>query len=91
MKLRKFNSRDLKKFEPIKYSKIYHDIHNLNILKRDLSNLININEKKIKKNKATNQRSFYFEDYLKQIKIKKFKNIIIMKIEIIYYSFSFFL
>ena len=44
---KKFNSRDLKKFEPIKYSKIYHDIHNLNILEKKLSNLININEKKI--------------------------------------------
>ena len=46
---KKFNSRDLKKFEPIKYSNIYHDIHDFHILEKKLSNLTNINEKKIRK------------------------------------------
>ena len=46
---KKFNSRDLKKFKPIKYSNIYHDIYDLNILEKKISNLININEKKIRK------------------------------------------
>ncbi len=46
---KKLNSRDLEKFEPIKYSNIFHGIHNFNMLEKKLSNLINIDEKKIRK------------------------------------------
>ena len=46
---KKFNNRDLEKFEPIKYSNIYHDLHDFYILEKKLSNLMNINEKKIRK------------------------------------------
>ena len=46
---KKFKSRDLKKFEPIKNSNIFYDIHDFNIVEKKLSNLINIDEKKIKK------------------------------------------
>tara|TARA_A100001015_G_scaffold275427_1_gene332691 strand:- start:341 stop:676 length:336 start_codon:yes stop_codon:yes gene_type:complete len=45
---KKFNSKDLK-FEPIKHSNIFYDINDFNILEKKLSNLININEKKIRK------------------------------------------
>lgn len=46
---KKFNSGDLEKFEPIKYSNIFYDVHDFNILEKKLSNLINIDEKKIRK------------------------------------------
>lgn len=46
---KKFNRRDLEKFEPIEQSKIFYDIHDFNILEKKLSNLINIDEKKIRK------------------------------------------
>ena len=46
---KKFNSGDLEKFEPIKYSNIFYDIHDFNTLEKKLSNLINIDEKKIRK------------------------------------------
>ena len=47
--VKKFNNRDLEKFEPIKHSNIFHDIYDFNILEKKLSNLINIDEKKIGK------------------------------------------
>ena len=46
---KKFNSGDLEKFEPIKYSNIFYDIHDFNTLEKKLSNLIIIDEKKIRK------------------------------------------
>ena len=46
---KKFKNRDLEKFEPIKHSKIFHGIHEFNIIEKKLSNLINIDEKKIRK------------------------------------------
>ena len=46
---KKFNIRDLEKFEPIKYSNIFYDIRDFNILEKKLSNLINIDEKKNRK------------------------------------------
>ena len=46
---KKFNIRDLEKFEPIEQSKIFYDIHDFNILEKKLSNLINIDEKKNRK------------------------------------------
>jgi hypothetical protein len=46
---KKFNSGDLEKFEPIKYSNIFYDVHDFNILEKKLSNLMNIDEKKIRK------------------------------------------
>ena len=46
---KKFNSGDLEKFEPIKYSNIFFDVNNFNTLEKKLSNLINIDEKKIRK------------------------------------------
>ena len=46
---KKFNSGDLEKFEPIKYSNIFYDVHDFNTLEKKLSNLINIDEKKIRK------------------------------------------
>ena len=46
---KKFNSGDLEKFEPIKLSNIFYDVDDFNTLEKKLSNLININEKKIKK------------------------------------------
>ena len=46
---KKFNRKDLKKFEPINHSKIFYDIHDFKILKKKLSNLINNDEKKIGK------------------------------------------
>ena len=46
---KKFNIRDLEKFEPIKHSNIFYDIRDFNILEKKLSNLINIDEKKIRK------------------------------------------
>ena len=46
---KKFKSRDLEKFEPIKNSNIFHDIHDFNLVEKKLSNLINIDEKKIRK------------------------------------------
>ena len=46
---KKFNSGDLDKFEPIKPSNIFYDAQDLNTLEKKLSNLINIDEKKIRK------------------------------------------
>ena len=46
---KKFNSGDLEKFEPIKYSNIFYDVDDFNTLEKKLSNLINIDEKKIRK------------------------------------------
>ena len=46
---KKFNSIDLEKFEPIKHSKIFYDLDDFNIIEKKLSNLINIDEKKIRK------------------------------------------
>ena len=46
---KKFNSRDQEKFEPIKHSKIFYDVHDFNKLEKKLSTLINIDEKKIRK------------------------------------------
>ena len=46
---KKFKSRDLEKFEPIKNSNIFYDIHDFNLVEKKLSNLINIDEKKIRK------------------------------------------
>ena len=46
---KKFNSRDIEKFEPIKHSNIFYDINDFNILEKKLSNLIKIDEKKIRK------------------------------------------
>ena len=45
----RFNSGDLEKFEPIKHSNIFYDVHEFNTLEKKLSNLINIDEKKIRK------------------------------------------
>ena len=46
---KKFDSRDLEKFEPIKHSNIFYDVDDFNTLEKKLSNLINIDEKKIRK------------------------------------------
>ena len=46
---KKFKSRDLEKFQPIKYSNIFYDIHDFNLVEKKLSNLIDIDEKKIRK------------------------------------------
>jgi len=46
---KKLKVRDLEKFEPIKHSNIFYDIHDFNIFEKKLSNLINIDEKKIRK------------------------------------------
>ena len=46
---KKFNSGDLEKFEPIKHSNIFYDVDDFNTLEKKLSNLINIDEKKIRK------------------------------------------
>ena len=46
---KKFNSVDLEKFEPIKHSNIFYDVDDFNTLEKKLSNLINIDEKKIRK------------------------------------------
>ena len=46
---KKFNNRDLEKFEPIKRSNIFYYVHDFNTLEKKLSNLINIDEKKIRK------------------------------------------
>ena len=46
---KKFKSRDLEKFEPIKNSNIFYDIHDFNIVEKKLSNLINKYEKKNRK------------------------------------------
>ena len=48
---KKFNSGDLEKFEPIKHSNIFYDVQDFNTLEKKVSNLININEKKISKKK----------------------------------------
>jgi len=46
---KKFNRKDLEKFGPIEQSRIFYDIHDFNIIKKKLSNLINIDEKKNRK------------------------------------------
>ena len=46
---KKFNIGDLEKFEPIKHSSIFYDVQDFNTLEKKLSNLINIDEKKIRK------------------------------------------
>ena len=46
---KKFNNGDLEKFEPIKHSNIFYDVDDFNTLEKKLSNLINIDEKKIRK------------------------------------------
>ena len=46
---KKFNSGDQEKFEPIKHSNIFYDVDDFNTLEKKLSNLINIDEKKIRK------------------------------------------
>ena len=45
---KKFNIGDLEKFEPIKHSNIFYDAQDFNSLEKKLSNLINIDEKKIR-------------------------------------------
>jgi len=47
--VKKFNDRDLEKFEPIKHSNIFYDIHDFYKIEKKLSNLINIDEKKNRK------------------------------------------
>ena len=46
---KKFNSGDQEKFEPIKHSNIFYDVDDFNTLEKKLSNLIHIDEKKIRK------------------------------------------
>ena len=46
---KKFKSGNLEKFEPIKHSNIFYDVQDFNTLEKKLSNLINIDEKKIRK------------------------------------------
>jgi len=46
---KKINSIDLKKFWPIKHSNIFYDLQDFKTLEKKLSNLINIDEKKIRK------------------------------------------
>ena len=46
---KKFNRGDLEKFEPIKHSNIFYDVQDFITLEKKLSNLINIDEKKIRK------------------------------------------
>ena len=46
---KKFNSGDLEKFEPIEHSNIFYDVDDFNTLEKKLSNLIHIDEKKIRK------------------------------------------
>ena len=46
---KKFKSGDLEKFEPIKHSNIFYEVRDFNTLEEKLSNLINIDEKKIRK------------------------------------------
>ena len=46
---KKFNNGVLEKFEPIKHSNIFFDVNNFNTLEKKLSNLINIDEKSIRK------------------------------------------
>ena len=45
---KKFNRRDLEKYKPIKQSDIFYDIYDFNKIEKKFSNLINIDEKKIK-------------------------------------------
>ena len=45
---KKFNN-NLEKFEPIKHSNIFYDVDDFNTLEKKLSNLIIIDEKKIRK------------------------------------------
>jgi len=46
---KKLNSRDPEKFKPIKHSNIFYDVNDFNTLEKKLSNLINKDEKKIRK------------------------------------------
>ena len=46
---KKIKKKELRKFEPIKHSKIFNNVDDLIIFEKKLSNLINKNEKKIKK------------------------------------------
>ena len=46
---KKFNSKELEKFEPIKHSNIFYNLHDFYTFEKKLSNLINIDEKKIRK------------------------------------------
>ena len=46
---KKINNKDLEKFEPVKHSNIFYNIHDFNIFEKKLSNLINTDEKKIRK------------------------------------------
>ena len=46
---KKFNSGDPEKFEPIRHSNIFYDLHDFKTLEKKLSNLIIIDEKKIRK------------------------------------------
>ena len=46
---KKFNSKNLEEFEPIKHSNIFYDVDDFNTLEKKLSNLINIDEKKNRK------------------------------------------
>ena len=46
---KKFKSDDLEKFDPIKHSNIFYDVNDFNTLEKKLSNLMNIDEKKIRK------------------------------------------
>ena len=46
---KKFDTKDLKKFGPIKHSNIFYDVFDFNTLEKKLSNLINLDEKKIRK------------------------------------------
>ena len=54
------------------HSKIFFDISDFLSIENKFSNLNNLNEKEIQKNKNSNQTSFYFEDYIETNKKIKF-------------------
>ena len=59
-------------YQPIEYSKIFFDILDFNKFKINFQNLKIMTKKKLRNNNNTNQKSFYFEDYLETNKKKRY-------------------
>ena len=87
---KRLNLIGFKNYKPILYSNIFFEISDFIDMENKITNLQDKNEKKTKKNKNINQKSFYFEDYLEtNKKINLLKTLIIFKIEFTYYFFLF--
>ena len=88
----KINHLDSNQYIIMENSKIFLSISDFINIQNKIVHMETLNEKiKNRKKSNVNQSSFFFEDYLKQIKkIKSYRKIIFFKTEYIFYFFLFF-